>query len=345
MPCASISDGDCLLRFWRRKDSQPDEMKNPFCEDAGYPAKDGLSIMVVGCGGAGNNTVDSLSRGGGVIARTLAINTDAAHLLRISANRKLLIGRETTKGRGTGGDVELGRRLSEQARESIAAELRGSDVVFIIAGMGGGTGTGCSSVVASAARDMGALPISIVSMPFSFERARLARAKDYVRELIYSSESTVLLENDRIASVFPEQNVYNAFAVMDTLVSGLIDNITGTLLRPSVMNINYSDLRSVMSCGKTATMIFGENSDASSLVSDSLRRPLFQNSISDARGALIHLSGGRLMTLEKVHKVLEQAHNAFSGCRNIILGAREDGRDDDVMSLTAIVTGITADGF
>jgi cell division protein FtsZ len=320
-------------------------MKNPSYENAPDLAGKGLGITVVGCGGAGNNTLNSLSRGRTVTAKTLAINSDAAHLLRISADRKLLIGRAETGGRGTGGNVELGRRLSEEARGSIERELRGSDVVFIVAGMGGGTGTACSAVAASAARDVGALPISIVSMPFSFERARVAQAKDYVRELIYSSESTVLLENDRIASVFPEQNIYNAFAVMDTLVSDLISNVTGALLGPSVMNISYSDLRSVMHCGKTATMVFGENSDVCSLVNSAMRRPLFQDTIRDARGALMHLCGGKRMTLEKVHAVLEQAHNAFSGCRNIILGAREDGRESDIMSLTAIVTGISADAF
>ncbi len=303
------------------------------------------SVTVFGCGGAGNNTVNSMHHNLTGIARTVALNTDASHLLRVRADRKLLIGRGTTGGRGAGGNVQLARRAAEESKDSIRKEIEGSDMVFILAGMGGGTGTGASVVVASAAREAGALPVSIVSMPFAFEKGRKERARDYLRELVLVSESTVLLENDRLAAVFPDQNMHSAFGVMDTLVSDLVSNVTSTLVKPSLLNINYSDLRSVMKSGKTSTMIFSENEDVSSLVSDAVKLPMLQMSVADARGAIIHVSGGKSLTLEKVHRILEQAQSSLGRCANIILGAREDDRVGPLLSMTAIVTGAGTGAF
>ncbi len=302
-------------------------------------------VTVVGCGGAGNNTINSIHLNVTGIARTIALNTDAAHLLRVRADRKLLIGRGMTGGRGAGGNVQLALRAAEEARDSIRKEIEGSDMVFILAGMGGGTGTGSSIVVASAAREAGALPVSIVSMPFAFEKGRKERAGDYLRELVNLSESTVMLENDRLAAAFPDQNMHNAFTVMDTLISDLVSNVTSALVRPSLLNINYSDMRSVMRSGKMATMIFSENEDVPSLVRDAVRLPMLQQSICDAKGAIIHVSGGKSLTLEKMHRILEQAHGSLGRCANIILGAREDDRESAVLSMTAIVTGVGTDAF
>ncbi len=302
-------------------------------------------VTVVGCGGAGNNTINSIHRSITGVARTVALNTDAAHLLSIRADKKLLIGRGTTGGRGAGGNVQLGRRAAEEAKDSIRREIEGSDMVFILAGMGGGTGTGSSIVVASAAREAGVLPVSIVSMPFAFEKGRTERARDYLRELVFLSESTVMLENDRLAAAFPDQSMHSAFTVMDTLISDLVSNVTNALVRPSLLNINYSDLRSVMRSGKTSTMIFSENEDVYSLVRDAVRLPMLQQSISDAKGAIIHVSGGKSLTLEKVHRILEQAHNSLGRYANIILGAREDERESPLLSMTAIVTGVGSEAF
>lgn len=304
----------------------------------GYPR-----VTVFGCGGAGNNTISSMNLKG--VAKTVALNTDAAHLLRVRADRKLLIGREATRGRGAGGNVELARHVAEEAKDSIRREIEGSDMVFILAGMGGGTGTGSSIVVASAAREAGAMPVSIVSMPFGFEKGRTERAREYLKELVYMSESTVMLENDRLTAAFPDQNLYSAFSVMDTLISDLVSNVTGALVKPSLLNINYSDMRSVMRSGKTSTMIFSENEDVYSLVRDAVRLPMLQSSIADAKGALIHISGGKSLTLEKMHRILEQAHGSLGRCANIILGARDDNRESAILSMTAIVTGINADVF
>lgn len=299
-----------------------------------------VRIAVVGCGGAGCNAIGSLGINAGGVARTIAVNTDAAHLLTVQAGKKLLIGRNITAGRGAGGNAEIGRSAAEEARKTVREELSGTDMVFVIAGMGGGTGSGASSVIASAAREAGAMPISIVTMPFSFERGRRERAKDYLRELVHVSESTVILENQKIIELYPEQNVYSAFGLMNTLISDLVLNLSSTLVKPSLINVSYGDFRSVMRTGKTSTLIFNENSDIDVLVRGAVTKPFFQNTIKAAKGALIHVSGGSAMTLGRMHRIIAEAQEALGGCSNVILGARDDGRKNDILSLTAVVTGL-----
>ncbi len=302
-----------------------------------------LRVAVVGCGGAGNNALDNITLQGMGSVKTVALNTDAGHLLRIRAQKKILVGREFTGGRGSGGNVALARRAAELSRNRLLAELDGSSLVFILAGMGGGTGTGASPIVASAAKEVGALAVSIASMPFEFERGRSEKAKDYVRELIHESDSTVLLENSMLMKQFPELTVQQAFAVMDTLTSQVVTNVAGSLLSPSLMNIDYSDMRTIFSRGGASTVICGENEDVKSLVEDAARHPLLQTNLSEASGALVHVSGGVALTLEKTHGILRGISDFVGRRAHIIMGARQDDRKDRALSVTAIVTGVRAD--
>lgn len=304
-----------------------------------------LKVAVVGCGGAGNNVLTNINLQEIDSVRTIALNTDASHLLRIKAQRKLLLGREETGGRGSGGNVPLARKIAERSRSRLSAELEGSDLVFILAGMGGGTGTGFSPVVASVAKDLGALAVSITSMPFDFERGRIERAKDYVRELMYASDSTVILENNRLLKQFPHLTVPQAFRIMDVLTSEVVSNVTNSILKPSLVNIDYADLKTVFRNGKLSTMIFSQNEDADMLVRDAIRHPMLQADMSDASGALVHVSGGRTLTLEKTHKILKGISDFVGRRSHIIMGARQEDSSDPLLSVTAVVTGLPAEAL
>ena len=304
-----------------------------------------LGVAVVGCGGAGNNALNNLDFEGTDNLKTIALNTDAGHLVRIKANSKILIGREFTGGRGAGGNVALARKAAELSRDRLKTELRGSSLVFILSGMGGGTGTGTAPVVASVARETGALAVSITSMPFDFERGRVERARDYVRELIHESDSTVIMENSRLVRQFPELTMQQAFAVMDTLTSQIVTNVSGSLLKPSMMNIDYADMRTIFRGGGTSTVICSENEDVRALVDDAARHPLLQTNLARASGAVVHVSGGEALTLEKTHGILKGISDFIGSRAHIIMGARQVDRNDSVLSVTAIVTGVRPESW
>ncbi|MEM2943954.1 MAG: cell division protein FtsZ [Methanomassiliicoccales archaeon] len=299
-----------------------------------------LKILVIGCGGGGCNSINRLHELGLSGAQTAAINTDRKHLSRIKADRRLLIGSSLTKGFGTGGDPELGRVCAENAFEPLNDILCGADMTFVVAAMGGGTGTGSAPVVADLARRNGSLVFSIVTMPFECEGRRLQIATHGLRQLSNYSDTLLVLDNNRLLEMVPHLPIDQAFGVMDQLISEIVKGITEAITEPSLINIDFSDLRSIFRQGGISTVLYGENSDPDSVVKDALSNPFLDIDFTDATGALIHITGGSNLTLKRVTRVVEGITAFLDPDANVIFGARVDDEYEGIIKVIAIITGI-----
>ncbi|MEM2829709.1 MAG: cell division protein FtsZ, partial [Candidatus Jordarchaeales archaeon] len=215
-------------------------------------------IAVIGTGGAGNNTVDRLMHLGVIGAECIAVNTDKQHLDRVRAHKKLLIGRRITGGRGAGGFPHIGEAAAEESKEEIAELLRGIDLVFISAGMGGGTGTGSAPVIAEIAKKMGAIVVGVVTMPFKMEKGRIQKAVDGLKKLRYFADTVVVIDNNRLLSLVPNLPLDEAFSVADEILANMVKGITETISLPSLINLDYADVQSVLKNGGVAMVGIGE---------------------------------------------------------------------------------------
>ncbi|MDD1658992.1 MAG: cell division protein FtsZ, partial [Methanomicrobiales archaeon] len=234
-------------------------------------------ILVVGCGGAGNNTVNRLYHMGIAGAETIAINTDKQHLDMIQAGKRVLIGKSLTKGLGAGGYPDIGKRAAEMARPTLESLMESADLVFVTAGMGGGTGTGSAPVVAQIAKDQGAIVVGMVSYPFQVEKARLLRAEEGLEGLAKAADSVIVLDNNRLLSYVPNLPIGQAFSVMDQLIAETVKGISETITEPSLIQLDYADVRAIMSKGGVAVMLVGESKQqnkAESVVHECLNHPL-----------------------------------------------------------------------
>ena len=300
-------------------------------------------IMVVGVGGAGNNTVSRIMETGIVGAECIALNTDMQHLNTIHANNKILIGETVTRGLGSGGDPKLGRAAIEESKEKIDALLKDVDIVFVTAGMGGGTGTGASPVVAEIAKKQNAVVIGMVSTPFNVERARLVKADEGLDKLRKKADSVVVLDNNRLLEFVPNLPIDQAFSVMDQLIAETVKGITETITLPSLINLDYADMRTIMESGGLSAMLWGEadmDMGADALVKEALNHPLLNVDYRGAHGALIHVTGGPNMTLKYVHEVAEKLTNDLDVHANVILGARVLPEFENRCRVMAIMTGV-----
>lgn len=299
-----------------------------------------LKILVIGCGGGGCNSINRLNDLGLKGAETIAINTDRRHLARIKADKRLLIGASLTKGFGAGGDPELGRVCAENAFEPLNEILCGADLTFVIAGLGGGTGTGSAPVVADLARRNGSLVFSIATMPFECEGRRVDIATRGLWRLEEFSDTLLILDNNRLLEMVPHLPVDQAFGVMDQLISEIVKGITEAITEPSLINIDFSDLRSIFRQRGISTVLYGENSDPDSVVKDALSNPFLDIDFTGATGALIHITGGSNLTLKRVTRVVEGITAFLDPQANVILGARVDDDCEGVIRVIAIITGI-----
>jgi len=309
-------------------------------EDFGLP-----KIVVVGCGGAGNNTVSRLKQLGVDSATTIAINTDKQHLLMVKADKKVLIGRSLTKGLGAGGYPEIGRKAAELARSTLEDLLSDADMVFVCAGMGGGTGTGAAPVVAEIAKKQGAIVIGMVQTPFKVERARILKAEEGLEELRQNADTVVVLDNNKLLEYVPNLPIEQAFSVMDQLVSETIKGISDTITKPSLMNIDFADVKAVMGYGGVAVMLVGESksqSKAKDVVRDCLSHPLLEVDYRGATGALIHISGGPDLTIKEAEEIVNNLTFEIDARANVIWGARIEKNFEGIVRVMAIMTGVTS---
>ncbi|MBI4361091.1 cell division protein FtsZ [Candidatus Micrarchaeota archaeon] len=304
-----------------------------------------IKISVVGVGGAGTNTVARLHKMGIQSASTIAVNTDQNHLKMVDCDRRLLIGGKMTRGLGAGGFPEVGMKCAEQARDRFADLLKDSELVFICAGMGGGTGTGAAPVIADVAKQHGAMVVSMVTYPFALERARLEKADWGLEALRNVSDTTVIIDNNRLVSYVPNLPMNQAFAVADTLVARSVKGIADTIMLPSLMNIDFADVRMIMGNAGVAMISVGEgqgNNKVEAAVKNTLEHPLLDVDYAGSKGALVLVQGGSQLTLGEAIAVGEGITENFDPNAYVKWGARLVPEMGDRISVMSIVTGVTS---
>ena len=311
-------------------------------EEFGFSVKK-AKIVVVGCGGAGNNTVTRLMEMGIQGATTVAINTDAKHLAVTKAHKKILIGKELTKGLGCGGYPEIGKKAAEESRNEIKEALEGADLVFAIAGLGKGTGTGSIPVVCEIAKSMGAITLGVVTMPFKIEGARVAKAEQGLYNLRQVCDTAIVIENDKLLKYAGNLNLQQAFAVADELIASMVKGITETITLPSLVNLDYADVRALMHSGNVAAIGVGESSSsdrARDAITKALQNPLLEVDYSGATGALIHITGGPDLKLEEVNLIGQTVAQYLDPQAMVFWGARILPEFEGKVQVIAIITGV-----
>jgi cell division protein FtsZ len=299
-------------------------------------------VLVIGCGGAGGNSVNRLNRMGIHGARTVVVNTDAVHLDSIRADRKLLIGGGVTRGMGAGGRPEIGEHCAELATEELRNQVGDADLTFITVGLGGGTGTGVAPLVADLAAAAGSVVIALATTPFKAERGRMINARAGIQRLRTSSDSLIVLDNNRLLDLVPNLPVEQAFAVMDHLIGEVVKGITESITLPSLINLDFSDVRTILQAGGMSTIFYGENSegDPRKVVRETLDNPLLDVDYRGANGALIHISGGPGLRLRTANEVVEGLTAAMRPEANVIFGVRVDRKFEGLLRVLAILTGV-----
>ncbi|MBU1197997.1 cell division protein FtsZ [Candidatus Micrarchaeota archaeon] len=304
-----------------------------------------IRVKVIGVGGAGTNCVTRLKKMGIKSAETIALNTDKKHLMLCEADRKLLMGAAMTRGLGAGGFPEVGLKAAEQSREKLKEVIGEAELVFITAGMGGGTGTGAAPVVAEIAKEQGAITVAMVTYPFALERARLDKADWGMEALREKCDSMVLIDNNRLVSYVPNLPMNQAFAVADQLVARAVKGISDTVMLPSLMNIDFADLRMIMGNAGSSVISIGEASGSNRVeqaVKSTLEHPLLEVDYTGAKGALILIHGGPQLSLGEAVKVGEGITEAFDNNAYVKWGARINPELGDRMVVTAVVTGVSS---
>ncbi|MCX8033221.1 MAG: cell division protein FtsZ [Thermoleophilia bacterium] len=304
-------------------------------------------IRVVGVGGAGTNAVNRMIEAGLQGVEFIAINTDAQALATSEADRKLHIGRELTKGLGGGSDPRIGREAALAAYEEIKGVLRGSDMVFIAAGMGGGTGTGAAPVVAEIARSLGALTIAVVSRPFSFEgRRRCLQALEGCRALKQRADTVIVVPNDKLLEISDRKTtMVEALRLADDVLRQGVQGICDLVTTPGIINLDLADVRTIMSGAGTGHMGVGHargEGRARKAAEMALNSSLLESSIEGARGILLNVSGGPSMTLHEITEAAETVGAAADPEANIIFGAVVDEALGDYLWVTVVAAGFEA---
>ena len=301
-------------------------------------------ITVVGCGGAGCNTVDRMNEAGIHGARLVAANTDVQHLVEIEAERKILIGEERTGGRGAGSLPQVGEEAAIESQEEIHDAISGSDMVFVTAGLGGGTGTGSAPVIAKAAREEGALTIAIVTTPFTAEgEVRRTNAEAGLERLRDVSDTVIVVPNDRLLDSVGKLPVKQAFKIADEVLMRSVKGITELITEPGLVNLDFADVRTVMQRGGVAMIGLGEaESDTKAVdsVKGALRSPLLDVDISGANSALVNVTGGPDMAIEEAEGVVEEIYERIDPDARIIWGTGVDEQLEGTMRTMIVVTGV-----
>ncbi|MGC8689388.1 MAG: cell division protein FtsZ [Thermoplasmata archaeon] len=301
-------------------------------------------IKIVGCGGAGSNTISRIIDDGIQDVDLIAMNTDAAHLYMTRAQRKVLLGRRLTGGLGAGAIPEIGLKSALESEEEIKKVLEGTDIVFITAGMGGGTGTGSAGVVARIARELGALTVAVVTLPFSSEgKYRFENAVWGLERLLENSDSVIVIENDKLLKLVPRMPLNRAFKVADEILVKAIRGISEMITKPGLINLDYNDLKTIMKGSGLAVIGLGESDSekrAEIATNNAINSPLIDIDIKDATGAIVDVIGGEDMTVEEAHKAVSIIESKMDKNARIIWGAsiRPDYRRK--MSVMVVVTGI-----
>lgn len=308
-----------------------------------------VTIKVVGVGGAGNNVVNRMVKSGTQGIEYVAVNTDKQALAVSSADQKIQIGEKLTHGQGAGSDPDVGKRSAEESRNNIAKSLENADMVFITAGMGGGTGTGAAPVVAEIARDLGILTVGIVTKPFSFEgRRRMEQAENGIAALREHVDSLVVIPNERLKMVSEQRiTLANAFEVADDVLRQGVQSISQLIKIPGLVNLDFADVTAVMKDAGYAHMGLGRaggKEKAEAAAQAAIASPLLETTIDGARGVIINITSSPDIDLEDVEIASSMISRAAHPDATIIWGAAFDESMDDELCVTVIATGFVTDG-
>jgi len=316
-------------------------------EPAGTVSKDdeeisGVRVAAIGVGGAGCNTINRMVTDGLKSAKTYAINTDGKHLNMVKSEKKILIGKTTTRGLGAGGDMNVARKCAEGDMEMLKREIGENELVFLCAGMGGGTGGGAAPVIAQIAKDQGAIVVAMVTYPFALERVRLKKAQEALRALTKECDTVVVIDNNKLASYAPNLPIDKAFALADSITNRAVRGISDTIAYPSLINVDYADVKNVMEGGGISMISLGEAAGhdmVEEVVKNTLQHPLLDVDYEDAKGCLLHIEGSPDLSLGDSIKVGELITQTFSDEASIKLGARVNPEIKGIRA-TAIITGV-----
>lgn len=301
------------------------------------------TIKVMGVGGAGSNMADWLYRKGVKGAEIIAMNTDKMHLDSREADKKILIGRDLCRGLGCGGFPDKGAEAAKENLQEIKETLKGTDMLFVCTGLGGGTGTGATPVIAELAKSMGAIVIGVVTMPFKIEKARIDKAEEGLEKLRQSSDTSIVIDNNRLVAIAGNLPIQQAFSVANELIATMIKGIVETIAIPSLVNLDFADVKAIMTQGGVSVIGLGESDTENRVeeaVSKAMLHPLLDVSYEGAHGALIHIVGGPDTTLEEVTKVGELVTDSLDPEAQVIWGARITEDMAGKLRVMTIVTGV-----
>ena len=301
------------------------------------------NMKVIGVGGAGGNIASWLYKKGVNGAEVIIANTDKAHLDMCQGDRKILLGKELTRGLGAGGMPAKGREAAQENNHELREILRDTDMVFITAGMGGGTGTGAAPVIAQMAKEAGAIVIANVTMPFNIERARCDKAEFGLQELRDVCDTVIVMDNNRLSMIAGQLPLQQAFAVANELLSTMIKGIVETIAVPSLVNLDYADVKTIMTGGGVSVVGIGESTTENRVeeaVKKALSNPLLDVKYEGATGALINISGGTDLLLDDIEKIGDMVTGSLDEDALVIWGASVDPSMDGKLRVMTIVTGV-----
>ena len=300
-------------------------------------------ILVIGVGGAGNNAVTRLIEMGIAGAQCIAINTDAFHLNASRAHEKILIGKKLTRGLGVGGNPRLGKAAIEESREGVEDLLTDVDIVFITAGLGGGTGTGAAPVIAEIARRKGAITVGVVTTPFRIEKGRVEYAAQALTEMRRQCDTVVVIDNNKLMQLVPQLPINEAFRVADQVLASMIQGIVEMISAPSLINLDFADFKTIVRRRGVAVVGVGESdapNRAEEAVKNALKSPLLDVDYMGATGVLIHVTGDNQMTVEEANRVGEIITEMMDDNALVIWGARVNPELDGMLKVTLVMTGV-----
>ncbi|PSP17591.1 MAG: cell division protein FtsZ [Cyanobacteria bacterium QS_8_64_29] len=305
-------------------------------------------IKVIGVGGGGCNAVNRMIASEVSGVEFWGINTDAQALSQSTATQRMQIGQKLTRGLGAGGNPQIGQKAAEESRDELASSLENTDLAFITAGMGGGTGTGAAPIVAEVAKEVGCLTVAVVTRPFTFEgRRRTQQAEEGIAALRSRVDTLIVIPNNQLLSAISEQTpMQEAFRMADDVLRQGVQGISDIITIPGLINVDFADIRAVMADAGSALMGTGSGSGksrAQEAAMAAISSPLLETSIDGAQGAVLNVTGGSDLTLHEVNAAAEAIYDAASPEANIIFGAVVDERMEGEVRVTVIATGFTAD--
>ncbi len=304
-------------------------------------------IKVIGCGGAGNNTINRISEVGIKGIQTVAVNTDAQDLLYTTAERKVLIGRELTQGLGAGSNPKVGEEAAKENEHDLKKALEGADMVFLTCGLGGGTGTGGLPHIAHLAKKNGLLSVGIVTLPFTMEGShRFENAMIGLEKLEQNVNTLIVIPNEKLLELAPQLPLQTAFKVADEILTNAVKGIAELVTKTGLVNLDFADVKAVMAEGGAALIGVGESDSenrADESVQKALDNPLIDVDITNATGALINISGGESLTLDETRKIVETVAERLSHKAKIIWGAQIYKDLDKTIRTMLIITGVKSD--